>query len=133
MPFESGYYPPGAEFDPSAPWNEQEQMEVSVDVEYSCTLTHKTTIETYDYDIEENGYDENGYFQKEDWSNTDWLANYHDCCKTPLELIKILKDVAVQKQKEENAPNAVKRRWKHIEKMCEGWTLDEEDAWQDYQ
>ena len=30
MPKESGFYPPGAEFDPRAPWNEPDEDEIDV-------------------------------------------------------------------------------------------------------
>jgi len=46
---ESGYYPAGAEFDPSAPWNEEEPKYRSVAVDVTLTLHKKVMI-----DINEN-------------------------------------------------------------------------------
>ena len=46
---ESGYYPSGAEFDPSAPFNEEEPQYRSVEVDVTLTLHKKINI-----DISEN-------------------------------------------------------------------------------
>ena len=40
-----GDYPPGAEHDPNAPYNQKEQEPVDIDVCVSCTLSKSTTIE----------------------------------------------------------------------------------------
>ena len=36
---ESGYYPPGAEHDPNAPWNQEELPEREIEVTVSVTLS----------------------------------------------------------------------------------------------
>ena len=40
-----GDYPPGAEYDSNAPYNQKEQEPVDIDVCVSCTLSKSTTIE----------------------------------------------------------------------------------------
>ena len=49
----SDYYPPGAEFDPNAPYNQSDPEPVEVDVCISQTLHKSTTISTTDYVAEE--------------------------------------------------------------------------------
>ncbi len=47
---ESGYYPPGAEFDPRAPWNEETQPERAFDVEVEVTLRRDAEVLTTCYE-----------------------------------------------------------------------------------
>ena len=41
---ESGYYPPGAEHDPNAPWNQEELPEREIEVTVSVTLSKTVKI-----------------------------------------------------------------------------------------
>lgn len=59
---ESGYYPPGAEFDPNAPYNQVEPEEIEVEVTVSVTLSKTFKITTTNYEVDE-GRDENGYYR----------------------------------------------------------------------
>ena len=68
----SGYYPPGAEFDPDAPYNQEEPPEVLV--ELTATETMTKTISAYTnqvwrvYDEEGYGsYESDGFDPKETW------------------------------------------------------------------
>ena len=66
---ESGYYPPGAEFDPNAPWNQKELPEKEIEVTVSITLSKTVKIKVSDYTIYSNE-DENGnHFEDIDYSN----------------------------------------------------------------
>lgn len=47
---ESGYYPPGAEYDPTAPYNQSEPEEQMYDVKASFTLTTIAAVSTENYD-----------------------------------------------------------------------------------
>lgn len=55
--FESGYYPPGAEFDPSAPYNQCDPPEIELGVVVHETLVKESSIVTNDawyvYECEE--------------------------------------------------------------------------------
>lgn len=55
---ESGYYPPGAEFDPSAPYNEVEPPEIDLGVTVYETLTKETSVITNNayYVTDEEGW-----------------------------------------------------------------------------
>lgn len=78
---ESGWYPPGAEFDPSAPWNEREQEERAYDIE-ACFDLHRTdAVLTADYDGDGNLTDPRG----------EWKRNH----MTPMELFTECKSLAV--------------------------------------
>lgn len=79
---ERGYYPPGAEFDPNAPWNQEDPPEVEVDVTASHTISRDTTITTTDYtDTFENGFE-----------CGDLNGDYESQHKGPIELINILQE-----------------------------------------
>ena len=68
---ESGYYPPGVEYDPNAPWNQVDNPEREIEVTVSVTLSKTVKIKVSDYKIT-TGRDEDGeYFEDIDYSNCD--------------------------------------------------------------
>lgn len=69
---ESGYYPPGAEHDSRAPWNEKDISEKEVEVCVSITLSKTVKVKVSDYTIVDSGKDEDGeYFEDIDYSDCD--------------------------------------------------------------
>lgn len=69
---ESGYYPPGAEHNPGAPYNEVETPEREIEVTVSVTLSKTVKIKVSDYQITDSGKDEDGeYFEDIDYSDCD--------------------------------------------------------------
>ena len=58
---ESGYYPPGAEFDPNAPYNQSHLTPITIEVEAYVTYKKVLKVELDDYVVEEGGVDEDGY------------------------------------------------------------------------
>ena len=69
---ESGYYPPGAEHDPNAPWNQVDNPEREIEVTVSVTLSKTVKVRVSDYKITDSGKDEDGeYFEDIDCSNCD--------------------------------------------------------------
>ena len=69
---ESGYYPPGAEHDPNAPWNQVDNPEREIEVTVSVTLSKTVKIKVSDYEITDSGKDEDGEcFKDIDYSNCD--------------------------------------------------------------
>lgn len=69
---ESGYYPPGAEHDPRAPYNEVDSPEKEIEVCISVTLSKTVKIRVSDYTIVDSGKDEDGdYFEDIDYSDCD--------------------------------------------------------------
>lgn len=68
----SGYYPPGAENDPRAPYNQVDSPDKEIEVLVSITLSKTVKVRVNDYTIEESGKDEDGsYYQIENYSNCD--------------------------------------------------------------
>ena len=69
---ESGYYPPGAEHYPNAPWNQVDNPEREIEVTVSITLSKTVKVKVSDYEITDSGKDEDGeYFEDIDYSNCD--------------------------------------------------------------
>lgn len=55
---ESGYYPPGAEFDPNAPYNQHDPDPVPVIANVTVTLTNDVRVFTEDYCCDEDEHGE---------------------------------------------------------------------------
>lgn len=58
---ESGYYPPGAENDREAPWNEVENPKREIEVTVSVTLSRTVRIKVSDYKVTGVAKDEDGH------------------------------------------------------------------------
>lgn len=132
---ESGYYPPGAEFDPNAPYNQSDPEPVKVDVCISQTLHKSTTISTTDYVAEEwEDYergDDGGFVTTREvsynFSDSDLLSAYKNDNWTIPELLDELKDYI--KRDLENDCSKSKKAWlERMMKACEDWELDEEEV-----
>lgn len=62
---ESGNYPVGTEYNPDAPWNQEEQPEREVEVTVSVTLSKTMKVKVNDYvirDIDEYGVPDIDYY-----------------------------------------------------------------------
>lgn len=62
---ESGYYPPGAEYDSNAPYNQTELPEKDIEVTISVTLSKTVKVTVDDYKVERDDY---GKFLNYDFS-----------------------------------------------------------------
>lgn len=114
---ESGYYPPGAEFDPRAPWNQYENPEEGFEVTVSQSLSKNTTVFTSDYSLEID-YDEDGGYRNIDTTDTPWKDIYEEDNHTPLQLIGFLKRVLEGEQ-------ITERLKKQLIEECDGWCVDD--------
>lgn len=94
-------YPPGADNE-YAPWNIEDNPSTEFEVTISQTISKTTIVSTNDYIkggyFAEREWDGDGYctltcVEPDDTSNTDWEKAYREYNKTPLELIKLLKDI----------------------------------------
>ena len=130
-------YPPGAEFDPNAPWNEVEVPEKDFDVTCSQSLSKTVTVCTNNYipgasgcDYEpdgEGGYSTIGWHEDDDTSDTDWAQEYHENdYHTPAQLLELFKDILVRDLENGN-PFKSEKYTKQLIEECEGWTEDETD------
>ena len=68
---ESGYYPPGAEFDVNAPYNQKELPEKEIEVTVSITLSKTVKIKVSDYTIYSIEADNGKCFDEIDYSDCD--------------------------------------------------------------
>lgn len=86
---ESGYYPPGAEHDPRAPYNEVDPPEKEIEVCISVTLSKTVKVKVSDYTIVDSGKDEDGeYFEDIDYSDCDLKTAVEEQIKLPQDTCK---------------------------------------------
>lgn len=125
-------YPPGAEHDPSAPYNQEETQEQEFEVTICQSLSKTTYVYTNDYKpIRER--DEEGYYEYIDTSDTNWDEVYKDneyAIPKILEECKkltdnILDDWEYFKQKL-NKPDLY--NIKRLNESCKGWQLDDSEV-----
>ena len=138
---ESGYYPPGAEFDPNAPYNEVDVPEKDFEITCCQVLSKTVNVCTNNYIPGGCGVDFEdgvacGWQDPDDTSNTSWSNEYKENGHyTPLQLIGMLKMRVEKELKDlENAPIDTKqpyakaaevRRLKHLIEECDNWCEDE--------
>ena len=110
----SGYYPPGAEYDPDAPYNQEEPPEVLVELTATETLTK--TISAYTNKVW-RVYDEEGYgsYEKDGFDPRDAWDEETDSLETTLS--KALEEItALRKEAESHI-----KRLKVLEEALAGW------------
>lgn len=99
------------------------------DVTYSCCLTRTTAVETTDYiPAETTAQMPFAICPKDDFSDTDWLAEYHGHNLTPTQLIARLGSIA-RNLAEGTIPNKTAAYWQRLARECEGWTISDEEAY----
>ena len=146
--FESGYYPPGAEHDPNAPYNQSDPNPVDVDCCVSCSISKDVTVSTTDYIAEkwddwdmdaEGNYVHSGGVDY-DFSDCNFSKVYHQNHYGILDLLEQLKvflegaienleHLSSEASKEEKAAKRANLRiYKQMLEDCQGWTLDEEEV-----
>lgn len=135
---ESGYYPMGAEYDSSAPYNQEEVPDIDFDLTCSQCLSKTVEVTTNDYlpgstEVEyerepDGSYSSTTYAGVPDTSDTDWEEAYHDNDHyTPLQLIELFKRFLDDKLTGKNTvPNSTSYL-KRIKAECEGWVEDDVD------
>lgn len=133
---ESGYYPPGAEHDPNAPYNQVEPEEVEVEVAISQTLSKSTKILITDYTVNEwedvETDNEGGFLRtggvEYDFSDSDLKGAYNEQEYTIPELLDYLKGYLIADIANCNKDKDKKQKLQHILDCCEGWEVDETEV-----
>lgn len=69
--FSLGGYPPGAEFDRRAPFNQKENKPIEREVLVSITMSKSFKIKVSDYEVTDEGRDEDGQYYR--------TINYGNC------------------------------------------------------
>lgn len=121
----NGYYPPGTEFDSTAPWNESPPEMRDFDVCISQTLSRNTTVSTKDYSISLDCDDEGVYYENVDTSNIDWKNLYLSERMTPLELIVEFKSFLEKTLPDPTVFPKEHKKAKYLISECEGWVEDD--------
>lgn len=134
---ESGYYPPGAEFDPDAPYNQRDLDEKEFNVTISQTLSKSTIVRTNDY-IPGDYYTEREWDGEEyctvtcqepdDTSDTNWKDAYKMEHDTPLHLISLFKRVLEGDIILDKLPESRKR---YLIEECSNWVEDDFEVCED--
>ena len=127
---ESGYYPPGAEYDPRAPWNQEETPEKAFDISVSQTLSKNTEVTTNDY-VHVVDQDEDGYYEYDETSDTDWDAAFEEEHLTPIQLIEKFKEMLTTHLPDPVVDTKRYKEFKYLIKECEGWEDDETEILKD--
>ena len=132
---ESGYYPPGAEFDPSAPYNQEEVPDEDFEITCSQSLSKTVTVTTNNYIPGASGVDyerddEGGtiaipYHEDPDTSDTNWADEYREEHLTPLELIKKLRSLLLDIDSDALKSNPCYQHKQYYIDECSNWTEDE--------
>lgn len=121
---ESGYYAPGTEFSPDAPWNDPVIPEKSFDVTISNTLSKATTVYTDQY-IPCSDYDEEGGYSWADTSDTNWEDVYNENHYTALGLINKFKEFLEKYLPDPIVDHSRYMEFKNLIEECEDWEEDE--------
>lgn len=119
---ESGYYPPGAEFDPRAPYNQVDLPEKKIEVTISVTLSKTVKVTVDDYEVDE-GRDEDGYYCNYDFSECNLRKAVEDQIVLPQNLAKFTEEMFNQDLNLKAA--GMPRYLKDAIADCKGWTVDE--------
>lgn len=116
----SSNYPPGAEHDPRAPYNEIEVPEKEFNVYVEFAVKKVVPVTTNDYLVEQD-FDEDGYYCGYDFSETDWRKAYKD---GNFSICDMLEELRLFIEKE--LPTLPERsgRYQYLKRMhaeCQGW------------
>ena len=125
---ESGYYPPGAEFDPNAPYNQSEPEPIKLDVYITQVFSKPANIEVTDYEYEVDEFDEYCYTSNCDLkgATSNQVITIEDIL---IELPKIYKELTTNDSG--TITEYQLNRLKVLAKACEGWNLDEFEVVED--
>lgn len=119
---ESGGYPPGAEFDPRAPYNQVELPEKEIEVTISVTLSKTVKIMVDDYTVED-GADEDGGYLSYDFSECDLHKAVEGQVVLPQNLAEYTERMFNHDLNLKAA--GMPRHLKDAIADCTGWTVDD--------
>lgn len=119
---ESGYYPPGAEFNPNAPWNQVDIPDKEIEVTVSVTLSKTVKVNVNDYKID-GGLDEDGPYYEYDYSECDLHKAVEDQVTLPQNLAEFTEKMFDHdlNLKAVGMPKYLKSALED----CKGWTVDD--------
>lgn len=116
---ESGYYPPGAEYDSKAPYNQPDISKKEIEVLVSVTLSKSVKIKVDDYTITDEGVDEDGYpYENIDFSSCDLKSAVENQILLPHEVGQLLVDI-------DNNPHKIPPKSEFMKEDLCGWNVDD--------
>ena len=122
---ESGYYPPGAEFDPSAPWNDHDPDPVAFECKVTVIMNREVDVETKNYYQEPpepwNGINAWNY----DTSDVDWHEEYDEQYMSVPDLLTNMRTLLL-KLDVTNLTSAERDMYDRVLEESQGW--EEEDT-----
>ena len=116
-----GDYPPGAENDPNAPYNQKEQEPIDIDVCVSCTLSKSTTIEG-NPEVD----DLKDIYEQQEYTIPELLDEFIKILKK--EIAEINATIKLLDDNMSNAKKALESNISHYNNLLDslkGWTVDE--------
>ena len=113
---ESGYYPPGAEFDINASYNEKELPEKEIEVTVSITLSKTVKIKVSDYTVYSNEDDNGNHFEEVDYSDCNLKEAVENQVYLPQEAGQLISDFVI---------NPVRAKNTAIVEDLSNWNVDE--------
>ena len=119
---ESGGYPPGAEFDSRAPYNQIDLPEKEIKVTVSVTLSKTVKVLVNDYSVEEDA-DEDGKYLSYDFSECDLYKAVEEQVVLPQNLAEFTERIFNQDLNLKAA--GMPKYLKGAIKDCKGWNVDE--------
>lgn len=119
---ESGGYPPGAEFDPRAPYNQVDLPEKEIEVTISVTLSKTVKVMVNDYEVEEDA-DEDGRYLSYDFSGCNLNKAVEDQVVLPQNLAEFTERMFNHDLKLKAA--GMPRYLKGAIEDCKDWSVDE--------
>lgn len=130
----SSNYPPGAEYDMNAPYNQEEPNPVDVDVQAYITLTKTATVAVTDYnatnwedwEVDDDGRTVHSGGTDYDFSETDFKEAFETQEFNIPELLSILKLYA--EADIDGSFHTEGRKAESILKACDAWEVDEFDV-----
>lgn len=114
---ESGYYAPGTEFDPRAPWNEKEPEEIEKDCEVWTAVKKTMPVPTQCYEPCEP-------WEEPDLSGVDWSDEFATRCRDIPEILRDLCEL-VKKYAPQQMTRREARYLRELLDDAEGWETDE--------
>ena len=115
----------GAEFDPSAPWNQREPEPREFRCEVTVTVRKKDTVSTTSYAEEAPEYPD--YMGGVDLSNVDWEEDYYRNCPSLPELLCKMAD-RLEKWMPAGLPEREVRDVRELIEQARGWKLVETEV-----
>lgn len=116
-----GDYPPGAEHDPNAPYNQKEQEPIDIDVCVSCTLSKSTTIGG-NPEVD----DLKDIYEQQEYTIPELLDEFTKILKK--EITEIKATIKLLDDNMSNAKKALEHNISHYNSLLyslKGWTVDE--------